>query len=91
MQNGARSISEGNNPVAATPVQTETDTIAECINLLHSMPQITDGSPLYASALNSFVVKDKRILLMRLRSDEGSMTFAKLSNVPRDWECDWRF
>lgn len=64
-------------PVATTPVETETDTIAECINLLHFMPQITDDSPLYATALNSFMVKDKRILWMRLRSDEGRMTWLK--------------
>eukprot|EP00268_Persea_americana_P064329 TRINITY_DN8456_c0_g3_i1.p2 TRINITY_DN8456_c0_g3~~TRINITY_DN8456_c0_g3_i1.p2 ORF type:complete len:106 (+),score=14.40 TRINITY_DN8456_c0_g3_i1:40-318(+) len=64
-------------PVAATHVQTEADTIAECIDLLYFMPQITDGSPLYATALNSFMVKDKRILWMQPRLDEGMMTWLK--------------
>eukprot|EP00268_Persea_americana_P001455 TRINITY_DN10450_c0_g1_i1.p1 TRINITY_DN10450_c0_g1~~TRINITY_DN10450_c0_g1_i1.p1 ORF type:complete len:121 (+),score=15.19 TRINITY_DN10450_c0_g1_i1:203-565(+) len=62
----------------ATPaVQYEGSTIDDLIDVLHAVPEILEASPLCLIALTCFMVKDKRAIRMRFRTDEGKMAWLK--------------
>ncbi|RWR80015.1 hypothetical protein CKAN_00862000 [Cinnamomum micranthum f. kanehirae] len=63
--------------VATPSVQSEGPTIDDCIDVLHAMPEISEASPLYLIALTCFMVKDKRTIWMRFRTDEGKIAWLK--------------
>ena len=65
------------NQLAVASAQSEGPTVEACIDLLHEMPQLPEISPLHMVALRSFMVKERRIIWTKFKTDEGKITWLK--------------
>eukprot|EP00268_Persea_americana_P047859 TRINITY_DN5016_c0_g1_i1.p1 TRINITY_DN5016_c0_g1~~TRINITY_DN5016_c0_g1_i1.p1 ORF type:complete len:183 (+),score=36.79 TRINITY_DN5016_c0_g1_i1:495-1043(+) len=68
---------KASNQLAAAFAQSEGPTVEACIDLLHEMPQLLETSPLHMVALRSFMVKERRIIWTKFKTDEGKITWLK--------------
>lgn len=68
---------KASNQLVAAPAQSEGPTMEACIDLLQAMTQLPETSPLHLVALRSFMVKEKRIIWTRMKTDEGKIAWLK--------------
>ena len=70
---------KASNQLATASVQSEGPTIDDCLDVLHAMLEISEASPLYLISLTCFMVKDKRTIWMRFRTDEARWLGSKIN------------